>query len=175
MKNLSIFEPQIEKHDAYKKKNMYMCTKSNKRMWHMKRWNSKNTRNLNLKDFIKELPNYEDEFTFWEEFYVLIRITSQEYSQEKNRKFKNDMDQVTTEIEEIEKIDPKDLPDENLARLNELKVKEQKLIKYRTDGLRELIKFPIVEEKEADITYLKKLLNARVNENYISEQTKKAS
>ena len=42
----------------------------------MKRWNSKNTSNLNLKDFIKELPNYEDEFTFWEEFYVLVRITS---------------------------------------------------------------------------------------------------
>ena len=133
----------------------------------MKRWNSKNTSNLNLKDFIKELPNYEDEFTFWEEFYVLIRITSQEYSQEKNRKFRNDMDQVTTEIEEIEKIDPKDLSDENLARLNDLKVKEQKLIKYRTDGLRELIKFPIVEEKEADISYLTKLLKARVSENNI--------
>ena len=76
---------------------------------------------------MKELPNYEDKFTFWEEFYVLIRITSQEYSQEKNQKFKNDMYQVTTEIREIEKIDPKDLSDENLARLNDLKTKEKKV------------------------------------------------
>ena len=48
MKNLSIFEPQIEKHDAYKKKNMYMCTKSNKRMWSMKIWYLENIINLNF-------------------------------------------------------------------------------------------------------------------------------
>lgn len=31
----------------------------------------------------------------------------------------------------------------------ELKIKEQKLIKYETEDLGELIKFPIIEEKEA--------------------------
>ena len=67
------------------------------------------------------------------------------------------MIEVTTEINDIEKIDPKELSDELLKRLSELKIKEQKLLKYQADGLRELIKFPIVEEKEADISYLTKV------------------
>ena len=74
------------------------------------------------------------------------------------------MVEVTTEINNIEKVDPKELSDELLKRLSELKIKEQKLLKYQADGL---IKFPIVEEKEADISYLTKLYKKRICENNI--------
>ena len=120
-----------------------------------------------IKNFVKQLPDYKDKFEFWEEFYVLVRVTTQEYSKEKNKNFKNEMVKVTTEINNIEKIDPRELSDEHLKRLSELKIKEQKLLKYQADGLRELIKFPIVEEKEADISYLTKLYKKRICENNI--------
>ena len=51
-----------------------------------------------IKDFIKQLPDYKDKFEFWEEFYVLVRVTAQDYSREKNKRFKNEMIEVTTEI-----------------------------------------------------------------------------
>ena len=58
---------------------------------------------------MKQLPDYKDKFEFWEEFYVLVRVTAQDYSKEKKKKFKNEMVEVTTEINNIEKVDPKEL------------------------------------------------------------------
>ena len=88
-----------------------------------------------------QLPHYKEKFEFWEEYYVLVRVTAQDYSKKQNEKFKNEMVEVTTEINNIEKIDPRELTDEHLKRLSELKIKEQKLLKYKADGSRELIKF----------------------------------
>ena len=40
-------------------------------------------------------------------------------------------------------------------------------MEYQADGLRELIEFLIVEEKEADINYLTKICKTTINENDI--------
>ena len=39
---------------------------------------------MEIKDIMKQLHNYKDKFEFWEEFYVLVRVTAQEFSKEKN-------------------------------------------------------------------------------------------
>ena len=79
-----------------------------------------------IQKFVLKLPNYEDKFTFWEEFYVLVRITLQEYCYEKNKKFKNEWDEVTNEISHTGKIDPRVLSDEHLKRLTDLKIRNNK-------------------------------------------------
>ena len=92
-------------------------------------WKDQNCVDLMRKEIQKivlKLPNYEDKFTFWEEFYVLVRITLQEYCYEKNKKFKNEWDEVTNEISHTGKIDPRVLSDEHLKRLTDLKIRNNK-------------------------------------------------
>ena len=47
-------------------------------------------------DFMKQLHNYKDKFEFLKEFYVLVRVTAQEYSKDRNKTV-----EVTTEISSI--------------------------------------------------------------------------